>query len=1237
MPSEIRVVDQKFFSKLKNGDSFNLDTGDYTNHLKGGVLEEFKAVFNVQVSWYAAINSYTYVYDNTANTLSIEVSGYDWNNNGFSVGDEVKFSIDSLQTSPTKAQITGIVSSITDGEIRLESVVETINSLQNGIVLIEGADDYVTGLSKKTALEYKFGLIENNEPINFISKLTNTEQILQFEGIDHNSPLTFVDGKSFGNNKAWVTGSSKVAFVQNVADKDYIYNELTTQEFQIEHIFKINPFYRDGEDDSLSGTDKPPLDIFNGSKSLKYVLQTDFRTVLNNPNTSIIGEYDTQEGSVGYFGESFNGFENDYSVSNLSYSLGDKLEVGAINSVSYDIDSASGLLATDTPIIVGHSAVVDSDSYDNNKEEYNTVWTNEIKRVVTNSGTQNGDLLKNIVITYVSANKVSVSFDVDFSTTQEGILTDGQEYILYYQVADNTQITSDSKKVTDLVDFNQYFKNNDVDGLFDVITYTQSPHPLINDYTNSKTFNESGQLMKSDFWVDNSAVLNTLDFDVVILKKSDNTWTDLRTLSIDISDSILVNGIKQIELDSTRNYKLKEGDSFNFLKITTGSNDGTKQFYSIEVGYKLPWEEWLELPNAPTDFYDKTDLFFNGLNQKSSNYSRKGTGLNTFVDGDNGTFESGVTGLTSLSYSVGTPNQIGGGITQTPSGVAHSGLFSAKISFSAPSMSEVSKDYNLFTTDTVLSVTEGNSYELVYYVASVLGANDPSHLDNGVIYLSPDGYTNEEIETDSFVITDVNLSPSEDALVWFKCSTFFTAKATATVLILARENIQTDITGSTGGVIYIDEITLKDVNYDIRALFRANVNSTDYTVSSEEIKVYDYSEDDTVQDSFSCEINTYNADNIPLLNNIINKEFTELRAEFIPLVPPVFTAPVDFTEVASEWGRFAHGNLNLAPSTSSPRSGVWANEQANDTDTFSAFGGSPSATKNDLSLYTSDPNSIQTTANMTAVYGCYSLDKFEYYDISGKMFSDDANDNDSLIFDIAFFTDEFGVENTLSLCATTGGVLHDLNPAYIEGDNQTTTILVGGSPYPAGWDLVYNFGKGDCRNLIHYETTKNGFDWGDAQVGDLMFSVQRSNKDITVNVDWTIDTVQFVNTFNFDLESDVDTEKFLGFNHLGFSFMSQAQGGFKDVVLTQASNDYYGILRIDEENAQTDNSISELSTLYEAPENNLLEQIDGTEKKAILSYDGTKFVLQGKVDTSNIDDSITYRFSAELRNRNLEL
>ena len=132
--------------------------------------------------------------------------------------------------------------------------------------------------------------------------------------------------------------------------------------------------------------------------------------------------------------------------------------------------------------------------------------------------------------------------------------------------------------------------------------------------------------------------------------------------------------------------------------------------------------------------------------------------------------------------------------------------------------------------------------------------------------------------------------------------------------------------------VFIDAIVSKD-----------NIN-TDYRVSSEDITVFDYHEDETGLDTYICDIGTYNELDIPLENNIINNDFTKVIANFTPLLDPTFSQSVDFTDVATVynattapngWRRFAYGSV-----TTDRRSGNWTNQTANETDIFndSVFG-----------------------------------------------------------------------------------------------------------------------------------------------------------------------------------------------------------------------------------------------------------------------------------------------------------
>ena len=120
---------------------------------------------------------------------------------------------------------------------------------------------------------------------------------------------------------------------------------------------------------------------------------------------------------------------------------------------------------------------------------------------------------------------------------------------------------------------------------------------------------------------------------------------------------------------------------------------------------------------------------------------------------------------------------------------------------------------------------------------------------------------------------------------------------------------------------------------------------------------------------------------------------------------------------------------------------------------------------------------------------------------------------------------------------------------------------------------------------------------------------------------------------NINLNDDPSTLGFKGVQQYGFGFMSQGLGGFKDVVLVKPSADYYGILRILPALAPRDEAKTELSSLREASEDNLLIQITGNTVNSLLSWDGTKFIVQGIINQIVLDPTTRYKLSAEIKKR----
>ena len=532
-----------------------------------------------------------------------------------------------------------------------------------------------------------------------------------------------------------------------------------------------------------------------------------------------------------------------------------KVDAGKVTTVTATISKTTLNNFTDyTPVVIGHVSLLNADQYTKSTLDYNSLWNNDLVRIFSNENfgepnSKDGTVIRNAFIVGVSPNIITVKFDVDLSYGVTEV-EEGQEYLLTLTTEDTVNTNPSLSGKTNLIlDYNAYTKNSDINGLWQLINnkFEIYPHPeplTINGsenigFTNAKGFIEDGLFLQSKFKKSNSngTLLTALSFEFNIFNNVTNEVYTLRNYDFDVSSSFVSNGAQYISLDSQRGYLLKDDDYFNSVKIETVYADVFESHLEIEIGFKTPWQDWLEFKKAPSDFFDQSKSF-NGRNQKSSNYS-------------------------------------------------------------------------------------GN-------------------------------------------IAD----------------------------------------------------------YELRVMLRADLEqngiSTQYLTSSEEIKVYDYDEYDTTEQNvvlFECDLNTYRKNGVKLDGNIIEKDFTEVKAIFIPDSEPNFTEFVDMTEVASQWGRFAHGNkvqttdlgqvrLNGSPPNRRDLENSWANDQGGVVDgvedTFNNGTADSIHRSKTTVTYDSTPSSITTTENLAALYGCYSPYELEYYELTGKMYSD-STDNDGLAYNIAFF------------------------------------------------------------------------------------------------------------------------------------------------------------------------------------------------------------------------------------------
>jgi len=427
------IQDRKFFSQIANGEAFGSNLTDKGTHLKGSVMEKVKAVYLMDVFWnsvgddintltFTNVSGFTYVIGQPVNNFIDE---------GWTPGDL----LDLVDSDGTPAgAIEGSVDWVTAQEMQVTFVAD-----------ITGAGGLTTTLHGKTPLEgfiLDFGLLENSDnSINSLSKVTGENQQYSAEGVG-NDPgggriTTFVDCDPLGPFFSWQSGSARIRYVSNPST--YV------QRFEMEHIFVILPYYVDGEINSLQAGSPPAL--FAGIESLKYVIQTEFRNVLSNPNTAKTGTDNTLLGSVGWYNENYNGFPNEYSITSIAYedsggNSADGIVVGDTTTVTVVVGSAQGTFVdAASKFGVYHSRLPALDDYTEQAETFTEIWFYEGKIQTVGVGAVAGTILSDISAVFDNANQITITFDVTYSADQQAAVDANDFYVLGIQVADHTKDT----------------------------------------------------------------------------------------------------------------------------------------------------------------------------------------------------------------------------------------------------------------------------------------------------------------------------------------------------------------------------------------------------------------------------------------------------------------------------------------------------------------------------------------------------------------------------------------------------------------------------------------------------------------------------------------------------------------------------------------------------------------------------------------------------------------------------
>jgi hypothetical protein len=621
MPTEILVNSIKFYDQLKSGAGFG-SLADPTDNLASNIGEPIRVVMEVDIRWYfsANVSNTILAVNGTAPALMLTRQTGSFVTDGFCPGDTLDI-YDSTVSVWAIATITAV-----------NDLVMNVN-VDTGAIPDATYDDFIiAGTTPLTALLYKFGLIGNTETFNCISKVSENEQVAYASGIGTGSPRSTgnIEMHRLGNFKDWISYKNNVND-DILATISYVSTSGMWQRFKITHTFIVSPFFIEEYETFLDAGLTPAL--FAGLNTIKYALECEFRTVLSNPNTSKIARVDNILGSVGWFNENFNGFNDNYSIDSIAYedtTLGTPcsgLQSGARTTATVTVSKLLGSFNAGDPCSAIVALMPRNTAYINTltTQDENFLYDVAYAEEGAGSGSNYHNIIKEITCGIV-AGKLVITLQIEYNTTQQVLIESGARYIIGVQVADDTLSSGNSDKVMLLADVGDYIASADIEDLAYVTDLQIYQHPYDPSVdvgaTKFDMWNEDGICAKFDFWIDlaKSAYINSLSFAVIAYNSTTEDYFILDNFALNLNSQIISGGVQQININDVRGYRLNATDYFNKVVLTTGAQVSQKQYYQLIIGAKIPWQSWLLNTGADTVFYDSSKPN-NNLNYKSSNYS----------------------------------------------------------------------------------------------------------------------------------------------------------------------------------------------------------------------------------------------------------------------------------------------------------------------------------------------------------------------------------------------------------------------------------------------------------------------------------------------------------------------------------------------------------------------------------------------------------------------------------------
>jgi len=632
----LQVLNREYKTQLVNGEDFTINPSDSTDFLLADVPERVKYSSTVRVSWFSQASGFQ-IFEATdvggVGRILTRTSG-SWIDEGWRIGDSFYYEIPN--STPPIAPGTGNVIYVDQTTIEVDTTLGLSPATQqlNTIRL--------SGTTPLTGLLYSYGLIEIQEAFNTLSKIDGSPQEFRADGVGADlgggirdtAPVLM---QPYGSVKSWQNGSATIQYVQSLSND-------TIQEFLIEHEFITLPFWLAGQDSNLDNA-TPPAPTLDGSNSLQYVSDFEFRRGLNDPNSPIGGQDNILNGNVGYYNEKFNGGTAEYSlIGSISYTdvlsatSVTGLQKGAQTQIDFTVSSTAGTFNGPSGFVIGISKLPTVEEYqpalngNPATEDFETIWIFETAYNTVNGLPVSNGIFTDFDIVLVNANEVNVTARIDFSLAQQSKIEPDSQYAIWVITQDYQKGNFDSDRVSVIVDRNEYVASADVPGLVTIDEdssgfYAHWQNITIGNvpFTDYKGWDEDGFPYTLMILLDETQNANLEAITGRVVGFNDNTEEifDLDSYSVNLATSVQVSGVNQYNIQIDRNFNLDTNDPFRKVVLVNWpplTLPGTTQAYRLILPFKWRFEDYIANSQVNQVFYDSGEPN-NNLNFKSSNYS----------------------------------------------------------------------------------------------------------------------------------------------------------------------------------------------------------------------------------------------------------------------------------------------------------------------------------------------------------------------------------------------------------------------------------------------------------------------------------------------------------------------------------------------------------------------------------------------------------------------------------------